>query len=74
VSEPTAEDMARDLEVELRRFEEFGVHPEADPFVIIRAAIRRALAAEAELRRLKAPGGDPLRKSVSVEDVMEGDT
>jgi hypothetical protein len=74
VSEPTAEDMARDLEVELRRFEEFGVHPEADTFVIIRAAIRRALAAEAELRRLKAPGGDPLRKSVSVEDVMEGDT
>jgi hypothetical protein len=73
--EPTAEDMARDLAADLRAVLDLGLDADAGPHDvslpnIAAAACRRALAAEAELRRLKAPGGDPMRRSASVEEVI----
>jgi hypothetical protein len=78
VSEPTAEDMARDLAEDLRAVLELGLDADAGPRDVslpnvAAAACRRALAAEAELRRLKAPGGDPSRRSMSVEEVLGDD-
>jgi hypothetical protein len=78
VSEPTNPDKMRDLAADLRAVLDLGLDADAGPHDvsvanIAAAACRRALAAEAELRRLKAPGGDPSRRSMSVEEVLGDD-